>query len=52
MPPVTRGARGRGVPEDNLVGRGRGRGRRLRNRDFARNDQYDQDAGIGNNQDI
>lgn len=27
MPLVTRVARGRSIPEDNLVGRGRGRGR-------------------------
>ena len=52
MPPVTRGARGRDVLEANLVGRGRGHGRRPRNWDFAGNDQYDQDVGIGNNQDI
>ena len=52
MPPVIRGAQGCGIPEVNLAGRGRGRGRRPRNLYNVGNDQFDQNAGIGNNQDI
>ena len=53
MSPVTRGARGRSIPEDNFVGRGggRGRGRGPRHQNIVGNDQFDQNAGFGNNQD-
>ena len=53
MPPVTRGARERGIPEDNFAsrGRGRGRGRGPRHQNIAGNGQFDQNAGVGNNQD-
>lgn len=53
MPPVTRGTRERDIPEDNCAGRGRGRGRGRgpRNQNLAGNDQFDQNVGVGNNQD-
>ena len=57
MPPVTRGNRGHGIPEDDLAGRGRGRGRGRghgrgpRYQNDAGNDQCNQNAGVGNNQD-
>lgn len=55
MPPATRGTRGHVIPKDNLVGRGRDRGRgrghgRVYQNDVG-NDQFDQNAGVGNNQD-
>ena len=55
MPPVTRGARGHGIPEDNFVGRGRGKGtghgRGPRHQNIAGDGQFDQNVGVGNNQD-
>ena len=55
MPLVTRGNRGPGIPKDDLAGRGRGRGRGRghgrgpRYHNDAGNDQFDQNAGVGNN---
>ena len=53
MPPVTRRSRGRDILEDNFAGRGRGRGhgRDLRHQNVAGVGQFDQNAGVGNNQD-
>lgn len=55
MPPITRGTQGRGIPEDNLAGRGRGKGRGHgrgpRHQNNAGIGQFDQNAGVGNNQD-
>ena len=53
MPPVTRGSRGSNIPEDNFAGRGRGRGRGRgpRHQNIAGVGQFDQNVGVGNNQD-
>lgn len=55
MPPITRGGRGREIPEDNFFGRGRGRGRvhgrGPRDQNIAGVGQFDQNVGVGNNQD-
>ena len=44
MPPVTRGDRGRDIPEVNLASRGKGRGHR-------RGPRHQDNARVGNNQD-